>query len=64
MYWAGIVVEVYRTYAVMEVRNEFPSRFVITHDTLWIKLPVPNAKLTRRRKRRDRSEERAKGTKL
>ncbi len=45
MYWAGIVVEVYRTYAVMEVRNEFPSRFVITHDTLWIKLPVPNTEL-------------------
>ncbi len=46
MYWAGLVVEVHGKYAVMEVRNEFSRRFVITHDTLWLKLPVPNDKLT------------------
>jgi hypothetical protein len=42
MYWAGMVVEVHRTYALMEVKNEFPRRFVITDDTLWLKLPMPN----------------------
>lgn len=43
MYWAGLVVEVHRTYAVMEVKNEFPRQFVITHDSQWFKLPVPNS---------------------
>ncbi len=46
MYWAGLVVEVHRTYALMEVRNEFPRRFVITHDTRWLKLPVPNKQIS------------------
>jgi hypothetical protein len=46
MYWAGMVVEVHRTYALMEVKNEFPRRFVITDDTLWLKLPVPNNAIT------------------
>jgi len=48
MYWAGMVVEVHRTYAVMEVKNEFSRRFVITDDTLWMRLPALNITLIRR----------------
>ena len=39
MFWAGHVVEVKKGFAVMETRTIPAQRFIITHDTLWIKLP-------------------------
>ena len=45
MFWAGTVTQILReSFAVMETRGERSHSFVITRDTLWMRLPdLPNA---------------------
>lgn len=43
MFWAGHVVETRQGFAVMETRGVPPQRFILTYDTLWLRLPpLPN----------------------
>lgn len=45
MWWAGEIVEVWpQGFATMEVLEEHPRRFILTHDTEWCLLP--NAEMT------------------
>lgn len=40
MWWAGKIVEVWpQGFATMEVLEEHPRRFILTHDTEWCLLP-------------------------
>lgn len=40
MWWAGEIVEVWpQGFATMEVMEEHPRRFILTHDTEWCLLP-------------------------
>lgn len=41
MYWAGTVTAVEPEFARMERRGDRTERFIITHDTFWMRLPDP-----------------------
>jgi hypothetical protein len=43
MYWAGRVVRVRNRFALIEVRDPNARRFILTFDTMWLRLPpLPN----------------------
>ncbi len=47
MEWAGRIIYVEHGHALMETRGAETRRFILTCDTLWLRLPsLPNAKLT------------------